>query len=68
MTVVRVTVPVHPEMGVIVTDELPAAPVLKSAGEVVRMVNSPPNVNDAVVEWVALPGEPTALIVTPNKP
>jgi hypothetical protein len=68
MIVVKVTVPVHPEIGVIVTVELPAAPALKSAGEVATMVNSPPNVNDAVVEWVALPGEPTALRVTPNKP
>jgi hypothetical protein len=68
MIVVKVTVPVHPEIGVIVTVELPAAPALKSAGEVATMVNSPPNVNDAVVEWVALPGEPTPLIVTPNEP
>jgi hypothetical protein len=45
--------------------ELPTAPRLKSAGEeaVIEKSNDA-NVNVAVVEWVAVPGEPVALIVT----
>jgi len=41
-TVLRVTVPVKPPMGVIVIVELPLAPVLKSAGEEAEIEKSAP--------------------------
>ena len=48
-TVVRVTAPVKPPIGVTVIVELPVAPVLKSAGEVAVIVKSTvANVNTAV--------------------
>jgi hypothetical protein len=63
--VVRVTVPAKLPIGVIVMVELPEAPLLKSAGEeaVIEKSNGA-NVNVAVVEWAAVPGEPAAAIVT----
>ena len=49
MTVVRTTAPVKPPIGVMVTVELPVAPVLKSAGDVAETVKSTvANVNTAV--------------------
>ena len=50
-TVVRLTAPVKPPDGVIVTVELPAAPVLKSAGDEAVIAKSAPTVkvNVAVV-------------------
>jgi hypothetical protein len=41
-TLLRVTAPVNPPIGVIVTVELPVAPVLKSAGEDAVIVKSVP--------------------------
>jgi hypothetical protein len=51
-TVLRVTAPVKPPIGVTVIVELPVAPVLKSAGEVTETVKSGTRVkvNMAVVE------------------
>ncbi len=48
---VRLTAPVNPPDGVIVTVELPVAPVLKSAGELTVIVKPAPcpKVNVAVV-------------------
>ena len=40
MTVVRVTAPVKPPIGVMVIVELPVAPVLKSAGDVAEIEKS----------------------------
>jgi len=50
-TVVRLTAPVNPPDGVIVTVELPVAPVLKSAGDEAVIAKSAPTVkvNVAVV-------------------
>ena len=48
-TVVRVTGPVKPPIGVMVMVELPVAPVLKSAGDVAEIEKSTvANVNTAV--------------------
>ena len=51
-TVLRVTVPVKPPIGVIVIVELPIAPVLKSAGDEAVIAKSAPTVkvNTAEVE------------------
>ena len=65
---VRVTVPVKPPIGVIVTVELPAAPLLKSAGEVTVIEKSPLKVKIAIVEWEAVPGVPVPLMVTIKAP
>jgi hypothetical protein len=46
---VSITVPVKPCNGVTVIVELPAAPVLKSAGDVAVIEKSPPKVNVADV-------------------
>ena len=67
-TVLRVTVPVKPPMGVIVIVELPLAPVLKSAGEVAEIVKSPVKVKVIEKEWDAVPGEPRALTFTVKLP
>jgi hypothetical protein len=49
-TVLRVTVPVKPPIGVTVIVELPVAPVLKSAGDVAEIEKSMvANVNNALV-------------------
>jgi len=68
-TVVKLTVPVNPLIGVMVMVELPVAPVLKSAGEVAVMVKSTlMNVKVAVVECIDVPGEPAPLVVTMKVP
>jgi hypothetical protein len=68
-TVLRVTVPVKPPIGVMVIVELPVEPVLKSAGEVAEIEKSTvANVNTAVVWWEAVPGEPAPVIVTVKLP
>ena len=67
---VRLTAPVKPPDGVIVTVELPVAPVLKSAGDEAVIAKSAPTVkvNTAEVECDAVPGEPAPAIVTENVP
>ena len=50
-TVVRVTAPVKPPIGVIVIVELPVAPVLKSAGEVAEIVKSTVAKVNTAVAW-----------------
>ncbi len=71
--VVRVTVPVNPPDGVMVTVELPVAlralteaPVLKSAGEVAVIVKSPPGavtVAATLPDLVAVPTVPITVTV-----
>src|SRR2546425_13197315 len=69
-TVLRVTVPVKPPIGVIVIVELPIAPVLKSAGDEAVIAKSAPTVKVKVADigWDAVPGVPAPLIFTTNMP
>jgi hypothetical protein len=69
IVVVSSMVPVKPPEGVTVTVELPVAPLLKSAGEEAEIEKSAtPTVKVAVVECVAVPGEPAPLIGTGKAP
>jgi hypothetical protein len=69
-TVLRVTTPVKPPIGVTVIVELPAAPVLKSAGDEAVIEKSAPTTKVKVAEvgWDAVPGEPAPLMPTTNEP
>jgi hypothetical protein len=69
-TVLRVTAPVNPPIGVTVIVELPVAPVLKSAGDEAVIEKSAPTtkLNVADAGWDAVPGEPALLMLTTNEP